>query len=313
MADADDRSVHRPVQVENVRRLLALPPSGRLLDLTLGAGGHTEDLLGRTEGATAVGVDRDPAILEIAARRLAAFGDRVRTVLSPFDRLDAICDECGADRFDAILIDLGVSSLQLDDAERGFSFDRDGPLEMRMGPDATRSAADLVNRGSRDELMHAVRTLGDEPRAARVVEAILEARRAAPIRRTCELADLVKRVVRGPSHHHPATRTFQGLRMAVNDELGMVQRTLPRAIDRLREGGRLAVLAFHGGEDRLVKRAFRDAERAGLVRVVTPKPLAPEASEVRENPRARSSRLRVVERVRSGDDGERPSAGKRRE
>lgn len=308
MADTDDRSVHRPVQCENVRSHLALPPSGCVLDLTHGAGGHAEDLLGSVEGLTLVGVDRDPAILEVAARRLRPFGDRVRTVCSPFDRIDEICDESGVDRFDGVLLDLGVSSLQLDDAARGFSFDHDGPLGMQMGPDATRSAADLVNHGSREELLHAIRTLGDEPRAARIVDAILEARRAAPIRRTCELADLVKQIGRGPAHHHAATRTFQGLRMAVNDELGMLERVLPRAIDRLRPGGRIVVLAFHGGEDRVVKGALRDAARAGHVKVLTPKPVAPRADEVRSNPRARSSRLRAAERTRPGADGHRPSA-----
>ena len=300
MADMDGRSVHRSVQVENVLRFAALREGGLLLDLTHGAGGHAEAFLERVPGCRVVGVDRDPEILALARARLAPYAERVTTVESPFDRVDEICAAAGRDRFDAVLLDLGVSSLQLDRAERGFSFDQDGPLSMQMGPDADRSAADLVNRGSRDELLHAIGTLGEEPRAKRIVDEILSARRRAPIRRTCELADLVRELARGAGGHHPATWTFQGLRMAVNDEVGMLERVLPRAVDRLEEGGRLVVLAFHSGEDRIVKNAFRALGRRGDVEVLTSKPVAPDADEVARNPRSRSSRLRAVARTRNG-------------
>ena len=300
MAEAGGRSVHRSVQVDHVLRFVALPAGGELLDLTHGAGGHAEAVLERVPESRVVGVDRDPEILEVARARLERFGERARTVVSAFDRVDEICERSERERFDAVLLDLGVSSLQLDRADRGFSFDQDGPLSMQMGPDATRSAAQLVNEGSRDELLFAIGTLGEEPRAKRIVDEILNARRRAPIRRTCELADLIRDVARGPSGHHPATRSFQGLRMVVNDELGMLERVIPRAIARLNDGGRMVVISFHSGEDRVVKNAFRDLGRRGDVKVLTTKPVSPAADEVARNPRARSSRLRAAERTING-------------
>jgi 16S rRNA (cytosine1402-N4)-methyltransferase len=167
-----------------------------------------------------------------------------------------------------------------------------------MDPDGARTAADLVNRASRDELLHAIGTLGEEPRARRVVEAILEARRVAPLRRTCELAELVARVLgASPKRHHPATRTFLGLRMAVNDEAGAIERCLPQLVRLLAKDAAAVVIAFHGGEDRIVKHCFRTAQRAGSVEAVTTRPLTPSGAEVSRNPRARSARIRAVRRT----------------
>ncbi len=296
MAGADDRSVHVPVQVDTVLRFLEPKDGATYGDFTVGAGGHAAAILGAAPCASLVGVDQDAAILAFARDRLSAFGDRVHLVHQSFGEF-VDSNEFSRRRWDGILIDLGVSSFQLDQAERGFSFDRDGPLDMRMNQSAARTAADLVNRGSRDELLHAIRDLGEEPRALRVVDAIVQARREAPILRTCELAEIVERAAARTRHHHGATRTFLGLRMAVNDEAGVLEQTLPRVIDALAPGARLVVIAFHGREDRIVKLAFKDAKRTGDVRILTPKPVWADPREVRDNPRSRSSRIRAVERI----------------
>ncbi|MBI4881509.1 MAG: 16S rRNA (cytosine(1402)-N(4))-methyltransferase RsmH [Planctomycetes bacterium] len=302
MPDAGARSVHEPVQVETVLRYLQPAEGSTILDLTIGAGGHAEKILEASRSGRVIGLDLDPGILEIAGRRLERFGARVALRQANFADAGEVCSELGIDAADGVLLDLGVSSLQLDDARRGFSFDRDGPLDMRMDPGAAFSAADLVNRGTREELLHAIGALGEEPQARRIVAAILAARRQAPLRRTCELVDLIAREARGPRHHHPATRTFLGLRMAVNDELGALRRALPQALALLRPGGRAVVIAFHGGEDALVKRCFQEAARRGAARVLTRRPVPPEGAEVARNPRARSSRVRAAERVRSEDE-----------
>lgn len=299
----EDRSVHEPVQVGTVLELLSDRVDGTVVDLTVGAGGHAEAILNASERGRLIGLDQDPQILEIARARLAPFGDRVVALRSAnFDQIDRVLDELGIETVSGALLDLGVSSLQLDEAERGFSFDHDGPLDMRMSSASERTAQDLVNRGDRDELFHAIRVLGDEPRAGRVVDAILAARDRAPLRRTCELAELVERALGGRPprgrRHHVATRTFQGLRMAINDELGALERALPRVLDRLDSGGRAVVISFHGGEDRVCKQVFRAAREAGQVRLLTKKPVPASAREIRQNPRARSSRIRGVERMR---------------
>lgn len=297
MTAAEDPGVHVPVMVRQVLEQLALRPGAVVLDLTVGAGGHSERLLEAAADLQLVGTDRDPQILELARQRLERFGSRARLIHSRFDQLDPVLEQLGIEQVDAALIDLGVSSLQLDQAERGFSFDRDGPLDMRMDPGARRSAADLVNQGSRDELLFAIGTLGEEKSARAVVDEILAARRLAPVLRTSELSDLVRKRVRGSRHHHPATRTFLGLRMAVNDELGCLERGLPMVIDQLAVGGRLVVIAFHGSEDRVAKQCFRSEEERGRVRRLNRKPLTPDDDEIRTNPRARSARIRVVERM----------------
>lgn len=291
-------AIHIPVQVDAVVGYLAPREDEWILDGTIGIGGHALGILGATRTGRLIGLDRDDRALAIARARLAAFGPRVALHRSSFGRF---ADFVGSAPLGGALLDLGVSSLQLDDASRGFSYQEDGPLDMRMDPrPGTKSAADLVNRSAPAEIVRWFRDLGDEPAAKRIADVLVEARRRAPLRRTCELRDVVARALRTRSEDaltRSLSRVFMALRIVVNDELGELERTLPRLIDRLSAGRRLAVLSFHGGEDRLVKNCFSEAEARGVARVVTPRPLEPSAAEVSRNPRARSSKLRVVERV----------------
>lgn len=301
----DSARVHIPVMVDEVVKWLRPRDGGWIADLTAGAGGHAAAILAATASGRVLALDRDLAIRPVAEQRLAAFGTRVAWVHAASDQLGRVCRDLGIGELDGALLDLGVSSLQLDRAERGFSFDQDGPLDMRMDRSSGASAADFVNRASRAELLAAIGELGEEPRAGRIVDAILAARRGAPLRRTCELADIVAVALKGagPRHHHPATRTFLGLRLAVNDELGILERTLPQVADLLGGGARLAVVAFHGTEDGIVKRFIRSEERAGRAAVLTAKPELPAAGEIARNPRARSARLRAMERLRNDARG----------
>jgi 16S rRNA (cytosine1402-N4)-methyltransferase len=303
-------SGHVPVMVEQVVRGLRPRPGARLVDATVGLGGHAAALLESSPDTTLLGVDRDPQALEIAAGRLAAFGTRVRLRQASFADLRALLDAEGWDGADGILLDLGVSSLQLDVAERGFGFRHAGPLDMRMDSSSEPSAETIVNTWDETALADAIARLGEEPRARAVARAIVRAR---PLRSTAALADVVARAVgRGKPGLHPATRTFQAIRILVNDELGALDRFLAAGWTLLRPGGRLAVLAYHSLEDRRVKEAFRrwaasclcppGLPRCGCgwsrkARVLTPRPLRPADDEVLRNPRARSARLRIAERL----------------
>lgn len=307
-------ATHVPVVVGEVVAWLRPRPGARLVDATVGLGGHAAALLAGAPDAALLGLDRDPQALAAAGRRLAPFpGVTLRQ--ASYEDLPDVLREVGWDGADAILLDLGVSSLQLDAAARGFSFRADGPLDMRMDPAASATAADLVNTWSEAEIATTIARFGEEPRARAVARAIVRAR---PLATTGELARVVEGVLgRGKPGLHPATRTFQALRIAVNDELGALERFLADGWALLRPGGRLAVIAYHSLEDRLVKTAMRRWAAACLcppgivlcrcgwtakVRVLTPRPLRPSEIEVAANPRARSARLRVVERL-TGDTG----------
>ena len=276
---------HEPVMVAEVVELLG----GRspVVDMTVGAGGHAAALL--EAGAAAVlGVDRDPDALEAARERLARYGDRVRLLKARFSEVDedAVGGEAGG-----VLFDLGVSSMQLDRPERGFSFRQDGPLDMRMDPTEGPSAADLVNGLPEKQLADVIFRLGDEPRSRRIAAAIVRQR---PITTTDQLAGIVVSAVgKRPGGPHPARRTFQALRLAVNRELEELTAALPHAAGLLGPGGRVVVLSYHSLEDGTVKRAFRDDDR---LTVLTKKPLVPDAEERGRNPRARSAKLRAAER-----------------
>ena len=276
---------HEPVMAAEVVELLG----GRspVVDMTVGAGGHAAALL--EAGAAAVlGVDRDPDALEVARERLARYGDRVRLLKARFSEVDedAVGGEAGG-----VLFDLGVSSMQLDRPERGFSFRQDGPLDMRMDPTEGPSAADLVNGLPEKQLADLIFRLGDEPRSRRIAAAIVRRR---PITTTDQLAGIVVSAVgKRPGGPHPARRTFQALRLAVNRELEELTAALPHAAGLLGPGGRVVVLSYHSLEDGTVKRAFRDDDR--LI-VLTKKPLVPDAEERGRNPRARSAKLRAAER-----------------
>jgi 16S rRNA (cytosine1402-N4)-methyltransferase len=277
---------HAPVLVDAVLGFLA----GRatVVDMTLGAGGHAEALL--SNGVQRViGIDRDPEALAIASARLASFGDRLQVVRSTFAEADV------TGPVDGVLYDLGVSSMQLDRAERGFGYRQDGPLDMRMGGDGP-SAAELVNGLPEEELADLIFEFGGEHRSRRIARAIVRARERAPIETTDALARVVAGALgRRPGGPHPARRTFQALRIAVNRELEELAASLPQAVELLAPGGRVVVLAYHSLEDRIVKRLFLEDER---LQRLTKKPVMPGEAEIAANPRARSAKLRAAERVK---------------
>jgi 16S rRNA (cytosine1402-N4)-methyltransferase len=280
-----DEGPHAPVLVDAVLGFLA--GRGTVVDMTLGAGGHAEALLA-SGVERVIGIDRDPDALAIATERLAPFGDRLQTVRSTFAEADV------TGPVDGVLYDLGVSSMQLDRAERGFGYRQDGPLDMRMGGDGP-SAADMVNGLSEQELADLIFEFGGEHRSRRIARAIVRARERTPIETTDALARVVAGALgRRPGGPHPARRTFQALRIAVNRELEELAASLPQAVGLLAPGGRVVVLSYHSLEDRLVKRTFLEDER--LLRL-TKKPVIPGEAEIGANPRARSARLRAAERL----------------
>jgi len=266
-----------------------------VIDATVGAGGHAEALL-ESGVRTVVGVDRDQSALRLAAARLSRFGDRFRTVRSPFSRLAEAAAAAGVEQAGGVLFDLGVSSMQLDDAQRGFSYRASGPLDMRMGEaDGRRTAADVVNTYREEELVRVIAEYGEERFARRIARAIVRARERRPISTTDELAAIVAGAVpRRRGGPHPARRTFQALRIEVNRELEELAASLPQAAGLLEPGGRLVVLSYHSLEDRIVKRFIASEPR--LVSL-SKKPLRASVREASANPRARSARLRAAERM----------------
>lgn len=299
----------------------------RILDGTLGLGGHTQALLEASPRVSVCGLDRDEEALALARQRLAPYGERFHGVHCEYSRFADALDALGWDSLDGALLDIGVSSLQLDEAERGFSFYGDGPLDMRMDQHSGRpSAWHWVNRESFDRLKECIATLGEEPQAGRIARAIVDARQKDGIDTTAQLAALVERAYpaawRAKARRHPATRTFQALRMAVNDELGELQRFLDGILRRLRLGGRLAIICFHSLEDRMVKQAMRHwAEGCRCprhvmrcvcghepeVRILFKKPVQAGEDELARNPRASSAKLRAAEKI--AEDGTAGSDG----
>ena len=301
---------HVSVLYDEVLAWLQPRSGGWYIDATLGAAGHAKGILiaSHPDGRL-VGLDADPGALSFASKILESFGDRVLLRSANFRQLGEVVLALGIREVDGILMDLGLSSRQLDDAERGFSFSQDGPLDMRMDRDRGQSAADLVNHLSEADLADLLWQYGDERKSRRIARAITAAR---PLATTGQLADLVARTVGRREKIHPATRTFQALRIAVNDELDALSQALPQARDLLRPGGRLAVIAFHSLEDRLVKQFYRQEARdcvcppelpvcacqhQATLRVLTSKPVRPTAGEIARNPRSRSARLRIAERL----------------
>ncbi len=306
-------SEHLPVLTDRVVEVLAPTGPGLLVDATVGLGGHAEALLRAEPGFQLVGLDRDPQALARAGERLQPFSDRVQLVEETFDRLPLVLRRLGIGAPVAVLADIGCSSLQLDTAERGFSFASDGPLDMRMGGSGP-TAADLLEQAEWEELVRILRDYGEERRARAVARAIVRRREQEPLRTTAQLSRLVQDVMGGRERRiHPATRTFQALRIAVNDELGQLERFLEPAIRSLKPGGRIAVISFHSLEDRIVKHTLR--RLAGrctcppdfpvcrcnpqrVVEVLTRSPVRPDVEEIDHNPRARSARLRAAQRRR---------------
>lgn len=294
-----DQPQHLPVMVDETTSLLRPGRGGTYVDCTLGLGGHTRALL--EHGASrVVGIDRDPQALAEAARVLAPYGDRVRFVHADYRDLDRVLDAEGLTTVQGALADLGVSSMQLDAPGRGFSFRRDEPLDMRMDQSQGLTAAERLASVAEADLADVIYQYGEERRSRRVARAIVAARAAGPITSTGQLATIVRRAVaaRGWQRLDPATRTFQALRIWVNAELERLDEFVRRAVLRLAEGARLAVISFHSLEDRIVKHTLRALDRTeGLVRVVTARPVVASDAEVAANPRARSARLRVAERL----------------
>jgi len=305
LTQSEGPALHLPVMRDEVLTYLAPRPAGVYCDATLGFGGHARAVLeASAPGGRLVGLDRDPDAIAAATEALRPFGDRVTLVHAPFSRLRTVLEQAGALPLDGCLVDLGVSSPQLDRAERGFSFRRPGPLDMRMDPTSGETAAEFLGRVDQDELEAVLRDFGEERYAGRIARAIVEARGREDLSTTGALAALVARSVpRHERHKDPATRTFQALRIAVNGELAQLERFLADAPGCLRPGGRLVVIAFHSLEDRLVKRRLR-ALAAGQgaaddppFRILTKHVVVPSDEERARNPRARSARLRAAERL----------------
>ena len=306
--------MHTPVMTDEIIRLLGVREPGVYVDGTVGAGGHAAALLKALgPGARLIGIDRDPSALARAEEILKPWESRCVLVRGNYADMRDVCAAMQVDRVDGILLDIGVSSMQIDEPERGFSFMREGPLDMRMDPDLPVSAADLIAQSDEDELIAILRDYGEEPQARRIARALAGLGSGRTLRTTRELADLVERVTGGRrGGQHPATRTFQALRIAVNGELDHLEAGLESGLQLLGEGGRMAVLSYHSLEDRRVKDVFsahvgRDVSlqaggsrwegRQPSVRWVQKKPLMASTDEVDQNPRARSAKLRVIERM----------------
>jgi 16S rRNA (cytosine1402-N4)-methyltransferase len=298
--EALDSIEHKPVLLNEVVEALKIQPGGCYVDGTVGGGGHAEAILEKMEGrGTYVAIDRDIETLERAKKRLQKFKSQVVFVHGVYSEIKTILEDLKIDAVDGVLLDLGVSSFQFDEAERGFSFSKEAPLDMRMDRSSEgETAADLINQLREEKLIEIFQKFGEERFARRIARAIVAFRRAHPLLKTGELAGLIERVV--PPHFkrraakiHPATRVFQALRIVVNEELEHLTRFLDQDFKFLKPGGRIAVISFHSLEDRLVKWAFRSRQD---LRVVTKRPLGASEEELKNNPRARSAKLRVAEK-----------------
>jgi 16S rRNA (cytosine1402-N4)-methyltransferase len=308
--EMEDFIYHRPVLVRESVELLAPRAGALIVDATCGGGGHSAEIL-RT-GADVLALDQDPDAIEFAAEKLADYGGRVTLVQANFREAARILDELGIVGIGGALLDLGVSSRQLENASRGFSVMRQGPLDMRMDPRTELTAATVINSYSEEDLTRIFRELGEEPAARRIASQLVKLRKVSPFQDTMQLAKAIEKIVWRHGRRHPATQVFQALRMEVNDELGALEEGLRVLTKRLESGARLAVITFHSLEDRIVKNFFRDRSREWLdrpewpepqrnpefaFRLVTTKPVEPGENEQRINPRSRSAKLRVAEKI----------------
>ncbi len=296
----NEEYVHTPVLLNEVLDFLEVKPGGIYVDGTVGGGGHAEVILEKMKGqGLYIALDRDPETLNRARKRLERFGSQVLFVQDVFSQIPHVLKEHRIEAIDGLLIDLGVSSFQLDDPRRGFSFIKEGPLDMRMDPELLTSAADLVNELSEQELESIFKNFGEERFARRIARAIQEFRRARPFLTTSDLANLVQRSVPGPfriprARIHPATRIFQALRIAVNGELDHLASILNSDFCFFKPGGRICIISFHSLEDRQVKNVFRSSP---ILKVITKKPVIAQSEEMEKNPRSRSAKLRVAEKM----------------
>jgi len=308
--EMEDFIYHRPVLAKGVVELLEAKPGSLVVDATCGGGGHTEALL--ESGADVLALDQDPDAVEHVSEQLARFGPRLTVRQTNFRHTAKVLDDLGIRIIGGALLDLGVSSRQLENAERGFSLLRNGPLDMRMDPRNQLTAATIVNEYSEEQLTRLFRELGEEPAARRIASLIAKMRKTSPFRETLPLAHAIEKAVGRHGRRHPATQVFQALRMEVNDELGALEDGLRVLTARLGPGARIAAIAFHSLEDRIVKNFFRDHSRQWLdrpewpapqrnpdydLKLVTLKPVEPSEDEQRANPRSRSAKLRVAEKI----------------
>jgi 16S rRNA (cytosine1402-N4)-methyltransferase len=308
--EMEDFIYHRPVLAVEAIELLAPHPGSLVVDGTVGGGGHTEAIL--KTGADVLALDQDPDAIAEAREQLAPYGGRVTLHQANFRDADIVLDRLGIKKIGGALLDLGVSSRQLENAWRGFSMLRNGPLDMRMDPTSTTTAAHIVNNDSEEDLIRIFRDLGEEPAARRLASLIVKMRKDAPFTETLQLTRAIEKVVGRHGRRHPATQVFQALRMEVNDELGALEQGLRVLTARLELGARIAVITFHSLEDRIVKNFIRDHSREWLdrpewpeprrnpefnLRFLTGKPLEPSENERRINPRSRSAKLRVAEKI----------------
>jgi len=306
----EDFTYHRPVLVSESVELLAPRAGSLVVDGTCGGGGHTAEIL--RAGADVVGLDQDPDAIDFAREKLADYGGRVTLVQANFREAGKVLDELGIVGIGGALLDLGVSSRQLENASRGFSVVRQGPLDMRMDPRRELTAATIVNSCSEEELTRIFRELGEEPAARRIASQLVKLRKTTPFEDTMQLSKAIEKIVWRHGRRHPATQVFQALRMEVNDELKALEEGLSALTKRLESGARIAVITFHSLEDRIVKNFFRDRSREWLdrpewpeprrnpdymLRLVTDKPIEPGENEQRTNPRSRSAKLRVAEKI----------------
>ena len=306
---------HRSVLLDECIEGLDIKPDGIYIDGTAGGGGHSYEIAGRLCGGRLICIDQDDAAIAAAGKRLEPFADRVTIVKSNFSNVAEVCESLGVDRIDGMLLDLGVSSHQLDVAERGFSYNADAPLDMRMDTSAALNAEIVVNTYSVEELKRILFGYGEEKFSARIASAIVAEREREPIKSTARLASIIKDAIPARAReggHHPAKRSFQAIRIEVNKELDVIEPALRNASKLLNEGGRLAVITFHSLEDRLVKQTFADLAQGctcpkslpicvcnnrPTLKVVTKKPIVPTEKELEENPRSRSAKLRVAEKI----------------
>lgn len=306
---------HRPVLLAECIEALAIRPDGIYVDGTAGGGGHSAAIASHLESGRLIAIDQDEAAIEAAGKRLAPFGERAVVVRSNFSELERVVHEQGYEQIDGLLLDLGVSSYQLDTAERGFSYSADAPLDMRMDKRKALTAYEVVNTYSEAALKKILYDYGEERFAPSIAASIVRERARKPIETTSELSELIKRSIppfAREGGHHPAKRSFQAIRIEVNGELAIIEPTIRTAVSLLRPGGRLAIITFHSLEDRPVKQTMADLARGctcpkefpvcvcgrkPVVRVITRKPILPSAKELEENPRSRSAKLRVAEKL----------------
>ncbi len=289
---------HKPVLLDEVIEFMRPYEGGIFVDATVGLGGHAVKIAESMKGkGLLIGIDLDEKSLDLAAEQLKEYGKMVILRKGNFRDIKGIIEGEGITEVDGVLFDLGLSSYQIDDPERGFSFSRQGPLDMRFNMEGSITAFNIVNTYPEKRIREIIKTYGEEKRAAAIAKAIVRGRAAAPIRTTTELSEIIRSAVRRSGRIHPATKTFQALRIFVNDELNNLTKGIEGAVSILRGGGRICVISFHSLEDRIVKNLFKKKASEGVLKIITKKPITPSETELAENPRSRSAKLRVAEKI----------------